>query len=102
MDHPRGYSGVGGMSLGSPFGAPLATHRKIVLFSCSVSPRSLRNVPWGASACQGGMSPSAILSRMSLGRGRKSSYASNDIGPISPGRWHDVQFLNRIGATSFV
>src|SRR5690349_13322982 len=38
--------------------------------------------------------------RIALAHGRASEYVSNDIGAISPGRWHCWQCFWRIGATS--
>src|SRR5205085_11436884 len=101
-DHPSTYFGAGGRSLSSPFGAPLLAHRSSTDRSSSLRLRSLANFPCALSACHGGITPSPTLSRISLARGRTSSYVNSDIGPISPGRWHPVQFLYRMGATSLV
>jgi hypothetical protein len=42
-------------------------------FSSAVSTRSLWNVPFGASACHGGMVPSLTSSRIDFAHGRASS-----------------------------
>jgi hypothetical protein len=50
----------------------------------------------------GGISRRTTLCFIDLAQGRASSYVSNDIGAMLPGRWQAWQFFWRIGATSFV
>src|SRR5216683_2491718 len=74
--HPSAYVGGAGRSAGSPSGAPALTQRRIVSFWTCVP--------------------------IDFTQGRASLKVRSDIGAISPGRWHVVQFLYRIGATSLL
>ena len=65
--------GAGGNAVASPSGAPASTHRTIVSFSASVSPRAFEKVPTAGSACQGGISPVSTLFLMDRLQGRASS-----------------------------
>src|SRR5216684_6288667 len=100
--HPSAYVGGAGRSAGSPSGAPALTQRRIVSFSAGLSRRSLRNSPYDGSACHGGIVPFWTCVPIDFTQGRASLKVRSDIGAISPGRWHVVQFLYRIGATSLL
>src|SRR5579883_524524 len=54
------------------------------------------------SANHGGILRVVTASLIAFAQGRTSLYVRNDIGAISPGRWHVWQFFCRIGSTSFV
>src|SRR5438128_2288163 len=91
------------MSASLPFGAPASTHFTIVSISRSLRLLSLRNFnDCSESANQGGISRAATRRLIAFAHGLASSYVSSDIGAISPGRWHETQDRNRIGATFFV
>ena len=62
--------------------------RIAVLRSAGDRLRSLLNLPWRGSACQGGMRRSSTTSRIVSAQALASLYVSSDIGPIWPGRWH--------------
>jgi hypothetical protein len=78
----------GGRSRSSPRGMSASSQAFKVCFSWAVSRRSLLHVPKRGSACQGGMRPSSITSRMVSAQATASSYFRSAIGPICPGRWH--------------
>jgi hypothetical protein len=61
--------------------------------SDAFSRRSFSNVPGGASACHGGITPVAVAFLIARAHGRTSEYVTSDIGAISPARWHCTQFL---------
>src|SRR5262249_28842562 len=73
-----------------------------VSISASVIRRSLAHLPTCGSACQGGISRLATLSRIALAQGRTSLYVRAENGAASPGRWHSAQFLLKIGAMSLL
>src|SRR6476661_3066453 len=74
----------------------------MVALSASLSRHSLVNLPYAGSACHGGIVPPFTFCAIARAHGRASLKVSSDIGAISPGRWHVVQFANRIGATSLL
>src|SRR5215831_6953075 len=100
--HPSANTGEGGRSFRSPSGAPPSAHATIVATSFADRLGSLTNSPYCGSAPQGGIMRSVTAFLIDRAHGRAASYVVSDIGAISPGRWHDTQFLLRIGATSFV
>ena len=84
----------GGMSAGSPCGAPRSTQRAIVAISSSLSDQSSLNfwMPMFRSMYHGGMTPglsrSPVRFLMARAQGRTSSYEMSDIGASASGRWH--------------
>src|SRR6185436_14248428 len=93
-----------GMSFGSPFGAPAATHARIVSICSSLSDRSFLNfwMPTVLSMCHGGIWRAPTRDAIDFAHGRASSYEISDIGAMLSGRWHDSHFCWKIGATSLV
>src|SRR3954469_1847273 len=98
--HTRG----GGMSFGSPLGAPAATHARMVSIWSSLSERSFLNfwMPMVLSMCHGGICREPTRCAIDFAQGRASSYVNSDIGAMLLGRWHDSHFCWKIGATSLV
>src|SRR3954451_9225024 len=98
--HTRG----GGMSFGSPLGAPAATHARMVSIWSSLSERSFLNfwMPMVLSMCHGGICREPTRCAIDFAQGRASSYVNSDIGAMLFGRWHDSHFCWKIGATSLV
>ena len=70
--------------------------------SFSDSRGSFANSPNFGSAPHGGIARVTTAFLTARAHGRASVNVVSDIGAISPARWHDAQFLNRIGATSLV
>jgi len=64
-----------GMSFGSPFGAPLATHDTMVSICSSLSERSFLNfwMPIVLSMCHGGICRAPTREAIDLAQGRASS-----------------------------
>src|SRR6185436_284479 len=93
---------AGGMSFGSPFGAPAATHCTMVSICSSLSERSFLNfwMPTVLSMCHGGICLEPTRAAIDFAHGRASSYVTSDIGAMLLGRWHDSHFCWKIGATS--
>src|SRR2546428_3473556 len=89
-----------GLSRGSPSGAPPSTQSIMLRISRSLKRLSFANRAWSVSANHGGILRVSTCSLIALAHGRASAYVSNDIGPISPGRWHVWQFRCNIGSTS--
>src|SRR5260370_15283480 len=94
----------GGMSFGSPFGAPAAAHCTMVSICSSLSDRSFLKcwIPTVRSICQGGICRVLTRAAIDFAHGRASSYVTSDIGAIQSARWHDSHLLWKIGATSLV
>src|SRR5262245_60331880 len=99
-----GQSIAGGMSLGSPIGAPASTQRVIVSISTSESDRSFLNswMPMLRSTCHGGICRAVTRALIDFAHGRASWYETSDIGAIESGRWHVSHLAWKMGATSFV
>src|SRR5262245_3648095 len=95
---------AGGMSFGSPFGAPAATHDWIVSICSSLSERSFLNfwMPTVLSMCHGGIWRVATRSRIERAQGRASSYVASDIGAMPSVRWQASHLAWKIGAMSLV
>ena len=79
----------GGMSAGFPRGAPTSTQAAIVAISAFFSDRSCLKLwmPTVLSIVHGGISRLTTFVLIDRAQGRASSYVSNDIGAIEPGRW---------------
>src|SRR5581483_4492377 len=73
MFHPSRHSIGGGMSFGSPSGAPASTHAASVLTSVSVSLRSFAKCPNRGSANHGGIFLVNTASLMDFAHGRALS-----------------------------
>ena len=101
---PSGHSCGGGMSPGSPRGAPLSTQRAMVAICSSLKEMSLTNswMPTVLSICHGGISRATTLLLIDRAHGRTSSYVTSGIGAIWPTRWQPSHFCCRIGAMSRV
>jgi hypothetical protein len=95
---------AGGISFGSPFGAPASTHFTIVSISLSLSERSFSNswMPIVLSMCQGGICRAATRFLIERAHGRDSSNVTSDIGAIESGRWQASHLFWKIGAMSLV
>ena len=100
---PSANWGGGGMSLGSPRGAPprprprgWRSPRRERDWSC------LSFGPTPGSGFQGGISRSATTEAISAARLRACSYVSRAKGPTWWRRWQSWHFFWRIGATSLV
>ena len=78
MFHPSRHSMGGGMSFGSPSGAPASTHATSVLTSASVSLRSFAKWPNRGSANHGGIFFVSTASLIDLAHGRVLSYVRSD------------------------
>src|SRR5439155_716504 len=78
---------AGGMSFGSPCGAPASTQRTMVSTCSSLSDMSFLNfcTPTLRSMCQGGICRVATRSLIDRAHGRASWYVMSDIGAIEFG-----------------
>src|SRR6516162_129809 len=83
-----------GISFGSPFGAPAATHAMMVSICSSLKDRSFLNcwMPMVLSMCHGGICRELTRCAIERTHGRASPYVRSDIGAMLSGRWHDSHF----------
>src|SRR5471032_1331085 len=102
MCQPSVNTGGAGRSRASPSSEPPPTHAAIVASSWSERRRLLANSPNAGSAPHGGIARSMTALRIALAHGRASLTLVSDIGAISPARWHDAQFLLKMGAMSLL
>src|ERR1700728_3428472 len=102
MVHPWTNSGDGGISFGSPLGAPASPQAALVSIWACVSDRLFSNFSVWPSSNQGGMARVTTIFFIIAAQGRASSYVNMEKGVPSPGRWQLWQFCCRIGATSLV
>jgi hypothetical protein len=74
----------GGMSFGSPSGAPASTHRAIVSICWSESDRSFSKcwIPTVRSMCHGGICLATTRALMARAHGRVSAKVISDIGAM--------------------
>src|SRR5262245_49344979 len=82
-----------GMSAGFPRGAPWSTHAASLAISALLSDRSCAKLwmPTVLSIVHGGISRLTVFALIDRAQGLASSYVSNDIGAMDPGRWQSWQ-----------
>jgi hypothetical protein len=73
--------------------------RSSACVSAAVSERSLANLPWAGSACQGGIRRSSSTSWIIADHPFTFAWLLIANGPMFPGLWQPTQLLRSTGAT---